>query len=82
MVMWCCRCALMQVTVSIIILGMFVLLELGPDSPQFMPLLHALLPWALHHRHAVRVPVQVSKGAPVIWNHAAKYASSLLQLAF
>jgi hypothetical protein len=48
-----------QVTVSIIILGMFVLLELGPTSAQFMPLLHALLPWALHHRHAVRVPVQV-----------------------
>lgn len=44
---------------SVIILGMFVLLQLGPTSPQFMPLLRALLPWALHHRHAVRVPVQV-----------------------
>lgn len=44
---------------SIIILGMFALLELGPASPHFLPLLHALLPWALHHRHAVRVPVQV-----------------------
>jgi hypothetical protein len=49
----------MQVTVSIIILGMFVLLELGPSSQHFMPLLHTLLPWAMHHRHAVRVPVQV-----------------------
>lgn len=44
---------------SIIILGMFVLLELGPTSALFMPLLQALLPWALHHRHAVRIPVQV-----------------------
>lgn len=38
---------------------MFVLLELGPQSCQFMPLLRTLLPWGLHHRHAVRVPVQV-----------------------
>lgn len=52
-------CSVLQVTVSIIILAMFVLLELGPESGQFMPLLHALLPWALHHRHAVRIPVQV-----------------------
>lgn len=52
-------CNVLQVTVSIIILAMFVLLELGPESGQFLPLLHALLPWALHHRHAVRIPVQV-----------------------
>lgn len=51
---------LLQTTVSVIILVLFLLLESGPQgSPHFMPLLRALLPWALHHRHAVRVPVQV-----------------------
>jgi hypothetical protein len=61
-----CDCALKphgkQVTVSVIILGLFTLLELCPRSPLFMPLLRALFPWALHHRHAVRVPVQVGQG--------------------
>jgi hypothetical protein len=53
------------VTVSVIILVLFLLLESqGPTAPDgsdshFMALLTALLPWALHHRHAVRVPVQV-----------------------
>jgi hypothetical protein len=52
---------LLQVTVSVIILVLFLLLESGPgeNQPHFMPLLRVLLPWALHHRHAVRVPVQV-----------------------
>jgi hypothetical protein len=51
---------LLQVTVSVIILVLFLLLESGPGaSPHFMTLLRALLPWGMHHRHAVRVPVQV-----------------------
>eukprot|EP00878_Enallax_costatus_P038355 GHUV01043566.1.p1 GENE.GHUV01043566.1~~GHUV01043566.1.p1 ORF type:complete len:320 (+),score=84.08 GHUV01043566.1:1293-2252(+) len=36
--------------------------ECGPavsGAQRFMALLQALLPWAMHHRHAVRVPVQV-----------------------
>jgi hypothetical protein len=46
--------------VSVIILVLFLLLESGPaTSPHFMTLLRALLPWGMHHRHAVRVPVQV-----------------------
>eukprot|EP00879_Flechtneria_rotunda_P025895 GHRR01027550.1.p1 GENE.GHRR01027550.1~~GHRR01027550.1.p1 ORF type:complete len:512 (+),score=171.74 GHRR01027550.1:324-1859(+) len=49
-----------QVTVSVVIIVLFLLLELQPgSSPHFMPLLKAVLPWALHHRHAVRIPVQV-----------------------
>lgn len=54
----------LQVTVSVIIVALFLLYEAGPSSsPHFMALLQALLPWAMHHRHAVRVPVQVSQGA-------------------
>jgi hypothetical protein len=49
---------------------MFVLLELGPSSQHFMPLLHALLPWAMHHRHAVRVPVQVRPVVQLWYRHA------------
>ncbi len=44
---------------SVVLVSLLLLLEAGPASPRFGTLLSALLPWALHHRHAVRIPAQV-----------------------
>ena len=48
-----------QVMVSVVVVSSLLAKIHGPGQPCFMPLIQALLPWALHHRHAIRVPVQV-----------------------
>ncbi|GIL79453.1 hypothetical protein Vretifemale_8781 [Volvox reticuliferus] len=50
-----------QVCVSVVIIGSLLLqrqMATQPAGPLAQQLLEALFPWALHHRHAVRVPVQ------------------------
>lgn len=49
-------------------------------APLFMRVLLAVLPWALHHRHSVRVPVQVSGTPSRYLLHSWFYASSQLIL--
>lgn len=54
----------MQVSVSVVVVSALLLLapdgSCGPAAPErFVSLVRALLPWALHHRHAVRITAQV-----------------------
>lgn len=59
-----------QVSVSTVVVALLVLLTSLPKpgggsgsagtGEAYLDLMQALVPWALHHRHAVRVPVQVS----------------------
>lgn len=48
-----------QATVSTAVVACLLVAEMSAGHAAFLPLLHGLLPWASHHRHAVRVPVQV-----------------------
>jgi hypothetical protein len=52
-------CCHPQVSVSLVIVSGLLLAQCEGGDPCFHPLITALLPWALHHRHAIRVPVQV-----------------------